>query len=300
MRILISAIHYPVAAGRYLAEAFRRLGHDVTTVGPAAGGHLPWAPDKDFSAYAWTPDVELPMSRIYPLDDALGKAGGADLIIQCDANHALVGKFLSPCPVVCWAIDNHVAPYDETQFDLFFGAHSWGYGSDRKDFHWLPCAYDPQAHFQIPDAPKHFDVACIGVMYPKRVELVQALAQQGSVLVGQGVLGKEYNEAYNSARIALVQSSCGDVPMRLFENAAQGLTILCDRQRDLGLLGLREGTDYMCYESVEQAIFFMQYAKEHPDGAQWMANNAKAKLAAHTYEARARLIIYACKEQGLL
>ena len=33
MRVLIAAIHYPAASGRYLADAFRRGGHDVRTAG---------------------------------------------------------------------------------------------------------------------------------------------------------------------------------------------------------------------------------------------------------------------------
>ena len=31
MNILITCIHYPIASGRYMARAFRRLGHDVRT-----------------------------------------------------------------------------------------------------------------------------------------------------------------------------------------------------------------------------------------------------------------------------
>lgn len=271
----------------------------MTTIGPAAGGHLPWAPQKDFSAYTWTPDIQTDQYMIrhhkIPSHQAIDEA---ELVIQCDANFFLTNNFR--CPNVVWAVDNHVARYDETHFDLFFGAHSWGYGSERKDFHWLPCAYDPEAHYVIPNVAKPFDLACIGVMYPKRIELVEALSKHGSVLVGQGILGKEYNEAYNSARIALVQSARGDVPMRLFENAAQGLCILCDRQHDLGKLGLMESTDYWGFDSVNGVVDTFQYLLTHPEMLQQTASFGKEALAAHTYEARAQTIIDTCQAQGLL
>lgn len=311
MKILISAIHYPVAAGRFLAEGFRRLGHEVVTIGPSMGGSLPWAPEEDFSAYAWEGDIQTPLARVLEINeqsqwyyrehDLL-----PDLVVQCDANFFLKGKFA--CPNVCWAVDNHVGAYEAVPFDLFFGAHSWGYHSDEENFVWLPCAYDPQAHYPIEGAPKQFDAAMVGVIYPHRAQMLNALAPYGSILVGQGILGEKYNQAYNSARIAIVQSACGDVPMRLFENAAQGCLIFCDRQRDLGKLGLLEGMHFICFDRetlpredyLQQAQILFHYYVEQKELAAEIANAGREALARHTYEARAQTIIDTCKQRGLL
>lgn len=299
MRVLISAIHYPLSAARFLADGFRRLGHSVTTIGAPMGGYLPWQPDTNFSAYAWTPDIQVERDeRVSIIADVSGIGGGYDLIVQCDANFFLRGLF--QCPNVVWAIDNHVAPYSEAGFDLFFGAHSWGYGSDKENFHWLPCAYDPRAHYQLPDAVKQFDAAMIGHLYPERQALINALAPHGSILVGQGVLGKEYNEWYAAARIAIIKSACGDVAMRVFENAAQGLMLFCDEERDLGKLGLYNGVHYIGYESTECAVSKFQYLKDHPNIVSEIAQAGKEQLARHTYAARAETIIEVCRQGGLL
>lgn len=297
MRILISCIHYPVSAPKFLAKALRQLGHDVYTVGPNMGGRLPWS-SENFDKYEWrsnfapyAPDNTYCFSEI-------GTRFTPDLIVQCDANFFMTG--LTPCPNVVWAVDNHVAAYDKANFDVFFGAHSWGYGSDKENFHWLPCAYDPQEHYQIPDAVKHFDAAMIGVMYPQRVELLNALAPHGSILAGTGLLGKEYNEAYSHARIALISSACGDVPMRVFENATQGCLILCDRMKDLDKLGLTEGQDYIGYSTVEEAVGEFRLHGFRNEENELIASNGKVTLAAHTYEARAQTILDTCREKGLI
>lgn len=308
MRVLLSCIHYPIAAGRFLAEGFRRLGHEVITLGPTTGGQIPWGNGQDFSAYAWTPDVLLEPGPPIVADAmrsivdgrAYVKAIEPDLLVQCDANFSLDGVG-GVVPNVCWAVDNHVAKYDDVVFDVIFGAHSWGCQSDKENFEWLPCAYDPQAHYPIPGACKHFDAALIGVLYPQRTQLLHALAAYGSVLAGTGLLGAAYNDAYNAARIALVKSICGDVPMRLFENAAQGLALLVDRdERDLSRLGLEEGEHYLGYADPDEAVAQFQYLKKRAHVCERMADRARRKLAPHTYEARAQTILNICSQRGLL
>ena len=308
MKVLISAIHYPVSAARFLAEGYRRLGHTVVTLGPTTGGMIPWGNGQDFSAYAWTPDVllepappivEMPMKSIED-GRAYVEQIAPDLLVQCDANLSLDGVS-GVVPNVCWAVDNHVAKYDDVPFDVVFGAHSWGYQSDKENFVWLPCAYDPKEHYQIEGAFKHFDAAMIGVMYLQRKILLNALAEHGSVLAGTGVLGERYNEAYNSARIAIVQSVCGDVPMRVFENAAQGLALLVDRnERDLMRLGLEEGEHFLGYADPDEAVAQFQYLKKRAHVCERMADRARRKLAQHTYEARAQTILDTCRQRGLL
>lgn len=299
MRIVISAVHYPISAARYLATAFKRLGHEVITVGVAAGGWLPWAPDVDFSQLAWTPDQALSAdneSRIFDYSEIAHYQ--PDILIQCDARQFIDNVTV---PNVCWAVDNHVAQYDEVPFDLFFGAHSWGWHSKRDNFEWLPCAYDPQEHYQIKGVEKQFDAAMVAVMYPNRQQLLNALAPYGRILAAQGFLGEAFNQAYNAARIALIQSSCGDVAMRVFENAAQGCLLFLDRgERDLQRLGLEEFEHYIGYGDYDEAVEQFKFIKARPHLLERIADKAQRKLAPHTYEARAQTILEAARQGGVL
>lgn len=295
MRILFSAIHYPVSASQHLANAFRKLGHEVITIGPAAGGHLPWSPQTDFSAYEWKPDIALPYPSPRTMSVESDRALNSmvwreiNLVVQCDANFFLTGYI--DCPNVCYAIDNHVARYDETEFELFFGAHSWGYHSQDSNFVWMPCAYSPESHYEIKGFDKRADAAFVGVPYAHRAELLQALAPFGAVVAAVGLLGSEYNEFYNQARIGVCLSACGDVPMRVFENAAQGLLVFCDRQRDLPKLGLVEGDDYVAFDSIPEAVDKFRYLLSRPDEVERIAKSGQQKLAGATWEARAQAII---------
>ena len=58
MRILIAAIHYPVASGRYIARALKRMGHDVKTVGPNMGNKV-WGILVPMR-HVWIPDASNP------------------------------------------------------------------------------------------------------------------------------------------------------------------------------------------------------------------------------------------------
>jgi spore maturation protein CgeB len=105
------------------------------------------------------------------------------------------------------------------------------------------------------------------------------------------VLGKEYNCAYNSTRIALCLSLCGDLPMRVFENAAQGAMVFCDEQMDLPKLGLQEGWDYVGFRKQSEAIEKFQKLMQEPERVKFISARGKASLAPHTYAARAKELL---------
>src|SRR5688572_6760103 len=157
MRILVACIHYPVASGRYIARAFKRLGHDVRTVGPATGNQI-WGMTVD-ERHVWTPDVtkETVFDGVggyldYWVWDRLGD-WKPDLVITADSafsirSTTLLGEL--PMPHVIWGVDNHVRDYDFglVHFDHYFLAHHDGpalpVDDSRADMTWLPCAYDPE------------------------------------------------------------------------------------------------------------------------------------------------------------
>lgn len=286
-RVILNYIGYPVSAGLFTKRVIRNMGYEVIHVGAWTQGNIPWKPGVDYSKYADKPDIILPFVRTYPLETILEQTGPVDLIIEMDANQFLVGK--PPVPCVEWAIDNHVCDYHEI-YDtahVLFGAHSWGHGSDRPNFHWLPCAYSPQDHFDTHSQRTH-DMAFVGVPYTNRIELLSELAGIGDVVAKIGLLGKEYNDAYNSARIGLCASVCGDVPMRVFENAAQGLMVFCDRQKDLEKLGLKEGEHYVGFSSTGEASAAFKWLLHYPDEVEKIAKAGQEALKKETYEQRIR------------
>ena len=70
MKLLILAIHWPVASGRYVLDALRRMGHDARSAGPVPeppnaiwGGQVDprhiWTPSEIDEG--WTPDAVLIM-----------------------------------------------------------------------------------------------------------------------------------------------------------------------------------------------------------------------------------------------
>lgn len=294
MHILILADHYPVASGRYAADAFRRLGHTVDTIGLAHGNAI-WGMHVA-DELIWTPT---------------GMTAQPDLVIAMDSaphilDFAAQGAVENPdTPVVVWGVDNHVRDYRRHGFKRYFLAHravslmDWQYGRNEawdagcvweSDIQWLPCAYDPIAFTPspIPYAERPFDFALVGVMYPQRLRIVNLLTAKGyTVAYGTGLLYHEFADVYHRARVSLCISAAHDAAQRVFETAALGCGLLCDTTPDLAALdGFGD---------------IMQIGINAPD-AQWLAAAAAsldAEYAAaccaaakpHTWDARASEII---------
>lgn len=210
----------------------------------------------------------------------------ADICIVMDSDPAVLdwaeaGAQLNTKGVsstVVWGVDNHVRDYRRPHFDHYFLAHKsvsampWEVVLTSRyivpgettpfasyvnaDMTWLPCAFDPAVFTpsSIPWEQRQYDVCMIGVMYPKRWELVQAMRAAGlKVLAGTGLVYDAYRDAYHNSRVALVSSACGDLPIRLFEGAGMGCAVLCDEIADLKLLAPKS-SPVMTYSSAADAI----------------------------------------------
>ena len=275
MKILILCIHYPVASGRYIARAFKRLGHEVRTGGPEVGNKI-WGIDVD-PRHNWPPDFDPARDDWQP-----------DLVITADSGYYLDWRPIPETPFVLWGVDNHTRTYHELnqQFDALFLAHSWAARMGEPNTHWLPPGYDPQAHTDL-GLERDYDVAMIGIPYPERIQIMQTMQEAGLKVIGKlGALGDDYNALYNRAKIALVKSLCGDLPMRFLENMAQGCCILADPIPDADNLGFLAGTDYWPYETADDAV---TAAKSLIVSGAWrnIAAQGKAKVTPHTWDARA-------------
>lgn len=257
MNILIVANHYAVCSARYAADAFTRLGHTVRHVGQPMGRNI-WGMQVP-PEYVWEP---TPNGDAYPIPDVVIVMDSDPAVLDHAYGYAEASQ---NSPVIVWGVDNHVRDYRRPWFDHYFLAHKsvsvmdWGrvsYGdlvryeggkqtvlssmeAHNPDMTWLPCAFDPVAFPPSPIAwaERQYDVCMIGVMYERRRELVNAMRAAGlKVLAGTGLVYEAYRDAYHNSRVALVSSHNGDLPIRLFEGAGMGCTVLCDDIPDLRLL----------------------------------------------------------------
>lgn len=259
MKILIVAYHFEVTAARYIADAFTRLGHDVRHIGqsarlqeawgvPVTAGYE-WKSDGDIGQYAedWTPDFII-------LADTLPNT----YAYQPPTRYKGV-------PVIYWTVDNHVRNVRRDGIVHYFLAHMHGQAQPvmRPDETYLPCAFDPIRFkpSKITWNDRQFDVAMVGVMYPRRAEYIKALNEAGfSVVYGTGMIYDEYAAAYHDARISLCMSANHDLAQRVFETSAMGCHILTDLLPDLldpktnAALGLSGFSTYQKDEDIVREV----------------------------------------------
>lgn len=288
MRIVIAANHYPVASGRYMADAFRRLGHDVKTIGPAHGQRI-WGLSLP-PAFVWTPD-------------ALTNEYRADLLIVMDSDPQLLEAMLKTdvAPVkVVYGVDNHVRDYGN-EYDHYFLAHYHGptmpVDENNPKHTWLPCGYDPTVFKASPIAydDRAYDVALIGILYPERRRLVNLLRENGyRVYAGSGLVGEDVAAVYQNARISLCSSAAGDVAQRIFETAACGCLILTDPLRDLVAKETNERLSFqgfsMYWNDDELLARMRDFTRDELPLAREAVELMPTMAAAHTWDRRAQAI----------
>lgn len=279
MRVMIACIHWPVASGRYIRDAFKRLGCDVRTVGYSSG-NVVWGIPVD-ERYVWQPDGDL---------TAYWPDWTPDLVVIADSAWAYHSPMYPDVPHVVWGVDNHVRDYRQAGIERYFLAHRAAslMATDVDDVEWLPCAYDPQwfTPSPIPWEQRRYDVAMIGVMYQRRAELLNALAKAGlAVAAGTGLIYEQYRDVYWQSRISLCVSSAGDLAMRVFETAAMGCAVLSDPVADLAALDPR-GIEL--FDDVDEAVAKARLLVR--DGERWAAE-ARQWVAPHTWDARAQGVI---------
>src|SRR3990172_12011011 len=240
LRILISCIHWPVASGRYLAHALKRLGHDVRTVGPSTGVGI-WNMNVS-PQWVWEPN--------YNPDEGWRP----DLWITADSHYAYNPQPALKCPHICFGMDNHVRRYDDLglKFDAMFLAHSWGARMGEPNVHWCPPGYDPECHVNW-HRERPVDIGMLGYPYQERLDMVAAFRAAGlSIVAGIGLIWDDYATFYNGVNISLVKSVNGDLTQRFLETMAMGCCVLADRVKDADKLGFVAVYDYIVFDTIEQ------------------------------------------------
>lgn len=262
MKILLVAQHYPVASGRYMYDTLKsRIGQlggvEVRSAGYAMGTEV-WG-GRVAPEYEWKPYYDLRVASQVPEI----AAWAPDLILVMDSDPLLLDwceMVRHLCPIVVYGVDNHVREYFRPWFSHYFLAHDdleVNISRARRMeglYTWLPCATDDYLFpmSPIPWGAREHDVACIGVMYPNRWEMVYALRDAGlKVVVGTGVVYREYRHVYQNSRIALVQSIKRDLSIRVFEGLGMGCAVLAHDMPDLHRL---DADPVTTYETPEEAV----------------------------------------------
>lgn len=292
MNILTVCIHYPVASGRYIKEAFKALGHDSRSMGPMTGTAI-WGIDVD-ERYIWKPDYLIDGQSSANMVD-----WKPDLIVTAESAFAL--KFPDGIPHVCYACDNHVRDYNffDLQFDAIFACHSWGARMGEAKTFWTPPSYEPRYCRNL-GYKRDISVGMVAVPYDGRTELIDKMRGAGmDVLFIWGPVYEEYERLYNRIKIALIKSAHGDISHRVFEVMAMGCCVLMDEARDMPKLGFIEGEHYIQYND---AIDAAAKAKDLLESGRWQAIAKAGQAAAvnETWQNRARFVLDKVTELGLV
>ena len=289
MKILILAIHYPVASGRYMLDALRRMGHEVYSAGPSTGNEI-WGMTVD-PKYVW-------------LADDLPDGWQPDLVIIADS-WLQPGRKIHIAPHVVYGVDNHVRDYHQFNeiAEHFFLAHGHGARIGEDNVTWLPCAYDP-AVFTPGQAwaDRPTDWAMIGVMYGKRSELLYKLLSDMPNARGEygvGAIYDQYADIYQRSKISVVSSAAGDVAQRVWETAAMGCLLVMDECADGPALGLVDNENCLIYHTTNEAIEKIRWALANQDEAEQIARAGQEWAQDGTWDNRLKVIVdrYAPKAQ---
>ena len=284
IKILMLHIVYPLSMSKYWKYALKRNPNiDLIDCGPYTGSWIPWLGGMTVKEkYATPPNYPLPFkSDIGRVPYALVKAQlpdkwTPDLVLTINAGIDWIDK-PSDGVVASVGTDGHCLDYTHSRqiSDKFFNMHPTYSEKDDVLLHYV---YDPGTHY-VTSTEKDTDAVLIGMPYPQRVEWVNALRAKGvSVLFENGPIFDEYRELNNRARIGLNWSSRGDLNARVLEISAMRLCPVIDRVSDLSIIGFEEDKHYIGFSNLEEAVEKVLYAKNNPDIAEMIANNAYQKV----------------------
>ncbi len=317
MHIAFAFSHWPVSIARYVLEALRAEGHTVTTIGPAWESWIPWTAEGASregivlpARYALAPDIELPrgVTVDWPYIESLLSVGPHPEPVEGylfhstppgDPNHYgfhILGTPSGDKPYALLATDPHVLGwwYDGIARDFTHVFNMQRCYITRPTDYWLPYAYSPTHHRRAADTISHLpsaiDVACLGLQYPHRRAVMDAVAADGHAVLSQvGLAFDEYRESYNSAKVAFTWSSKRDTIARVFEAPRMGCALVTNETPDLHYF-LKPGRDCLTFTSAHEAIDAIESLLTDQSLRITIANNGYRAIAPHTWNARARSI----------
>lgn len=294
MRVVLSGLFFPMAILRYIEKALRRRDDvELFTVGPYTGSWIPWQGGMNLpSRYAIQPNLSFPMNGnapVIPTSYIESKLPWKpDLWLQIDAGFYLRGKPTNGKNVIV-GTDPHVLNYDNQRklADSFYcmQAHYAKSGDE-----YLPYAYDVEYH-QPEALAQHYDACLIGLNYPNRNRLVEALRERGvKVFYANGPVYDEARALYNQAPIGLNWSSLEDLTARVFELLGMKRLAVVNDVPDLKRF-FRSGVDLITFISLEEAVDQVLYYRDNPDAGRKIANIGHETVKGHTWDHRIEQVL---------
>jgi len=301
IKVAISGLIYPVTMMRYFWDALsRRDDLEIFSIGPFFGNWIPWNGGMELAPrYTKTPTAPLPREmanhHVHPGMLAGIIPNDIDLWIQVDAGWHFSKR--PPAKVVAHVqTDPHVLKSHYTTpksySDLNFCMQTPYMESGEI---WLPYANDPPRFYPDPQTKTfgvEYDACLVGLHYHQRDQLVKRLIASGKrVYYDLGKVYDEYRVLYNASKVALSWSSLLDTPVRVFEAMGMKIPLVANNTPDINLL-FEEGVDFCGFDTVDQAVEWVNYLTNTPVLAGVMAENAYKKVVEkHTWDHRIQFIL---------
>lgn len=297
MTVLMHFRQFPVAMGRWFQWGFEQLGHKVITAGPYSNT-IPWPGNPSYPQYDWKPDIELE-DRPYTVREVLEMANEpVDFVFQASDTHWLTGS--SPIPNYILGTDPHVLDYrPRLDFaDHFFcmqNCYMKEYDFPRKT--WVPYAIEPKWHYPKDNLwGKDYDVVCIGQQYEERHKALEAMRQAGlRVYENIGDIYHEGTDRYARGIVAFNLSSKEDLTARFWEGMAYGRVVVTNVLPDLRdvaeRFGILEGTHYLAYNTIPEAVEQVKWVLNNFSEARKIAYQGMKAVEGNTYAARCKQIL---------
>lgn len=306
LNVVMSGLVFPVTMMHYFWRALeRRDDVNLFVLGPFFDNWIPWSypgdpPEKGMFVqrkYVKVPDLPLPTSfyrtEISPSIIANRIPQDVDLWLQVDAGWHFATR--PPAKVVALLeTDPHVLKdfYIKPAFysDIVFCMQS-NYAKEGEIY--LPYAYDKEIHRHM-DIPKDTDFCLIGLHYPQRDALVDALRKRGySVHYGIGEVYQEFALQYNKSKVAISWSSRDDLPARVWEAIGMGIPLVCNYVPDLEKIFTDE-VHYLGFENLDGAIKQCVSLIESQQKLDEMSANQLelCKNSYHTYDDRVDYMLW--------
>lgn len=273
-------------------ETFRKLGHEVLSIGTTACCDVPLAE---------------PLSGKRLLDLLQAQGMRPDLVFWCDACQMpwIFGFESLPAVTVGYSIDQYMNPWHvpySAAFDAFFVAQKdylplFAEAFAARPATWLPLFCDPSRD-RDPGGPRDIPVSFVGTLdgavNARRRPFLAAFRKLAPLFATTGY----YPPIFGRSRIVLNQSAAGELNLRLFEAMACGAAVLTEETGN-GLVELfTPGTDVLTYKrgDAADAARVAMAALIDPGLAALAASGRRKVLTRHTVAARAREILQTASE----
>lgn len=294
-KILLAYLAYPFAIANYFRHVLEhRPDVELYTVGVHTGDFIPWNGGMRIPMkYVKSVDLPLPKGLTSPTWEMVDRKlqQKFDLVLNVDAGFHFSTKPNTSYAVV--ATDPHVLDgwYSQVRplVDYFFNMQEF-YKKPGDII--LPYACSPDHHYAMSNIKKEYDASLIGLHYENRDKLVSTLRHNGyKVLYDIGLVWDEYRIENNKATIGINWSSLMDINARTLEAMAMKQVPVINRLPHLDKLGLEENRHYLGFDSVQEAVEKVEWAKSNSGAANAIAISAHNHVHEHhTYEKRVQQI----------